>query len=63
MLTLKQIYDNTEAIIAGLEKKHFNGAREIIGSVIAIDQERKVAQPIVTFTNGFAQRNIHDIVA
>ena len=44
MLTLKQIYDNTEAIIAGLEKKHFNGAREIIGSVIAIDQERKAAQ-------------------
>ena len=27
-----------------MEKKHFNGAREIIGSVIAIDQERKAAQ-------------------
>lgn len=44
MLTLKQIYDDKESIIAGLEKKHFNNAREIIESVIAIDQERKSAQ-------------------
>lgn len=44
MLTLKQIYDDKESIIAGLEKKHFNNAREVIESVIAIDQERKSAQ-------------------
>ena len=44
MLTLKQIYDNKEAIIAGLEKKHFGGAREAIEKVIAIDAERKAAQ-------------------
>ena len=44
MLTLKQIYDGKEAIIAGLEKKHFNGAHEMIESVIAIDQARKAAQ-------------------
>lgn len=44
MLTLKQIYDNKEAIIAGLEKKHFGGAREAIEKVIAIDTDRKAAQ-------------------
>jgi len=44
MLTLKQIYENKEGIIAGLEKKHFAGAREAIEGVIAIDQERKAAQ-------------------
>ena len=30
MLTLKQIYDNKAAIIAGLEKKHFANAAETI---------------------------------
>ena len=44
MLTLKQIYDDKEAIIAGLEKKHFNNAREVIEGVIAIDAARKAAQ-------------------
>lgn len=44
MLTLKQIYDDKEGIIAGLEKKHFAGAREAIEQLIALDQERKAAQ-------------------
>ncbi len=44
MLTLKQIYDDKEVIVAGLEKKHFNDAHDIIESVIAIDQTRKSAQ-------------------
>ena len=44
MLTLKQIYDDKELVIAGLEKKHFSGAREAIENVIAIDTERKNAQ-------------------
>lgn len=44
MLTLKQIYDDKDAIIAGLEKKHFNNAHDTIEGVIAIDQERKAAQ-------------------
>ena len=30
MLTLKQISEETERVIAGLEKKHFNGAKEAI---------------------------------
>lgn len=44
MLTLKQIYDNKAAIIAGLEKKHFAGAAEAIEKVINLDAERKAAQ-------------------
>jgi seryl-tRNA synthetase len=44
MLTLKQIYDNKAAIIAGLEKKHFAAAAETIEQVIALDAERKAAQ-------------------
>ena len=44
MLTLKQIYDNKAAIIAGLEKKHFANAAEVIEQVIALDAERKAAQ-------------------
>ena len=44
MLTLKQIYDNKAAIIAGLEKKHFAAAAETMEQVIALDTERKAAQ-------------------
>ena len=44
MLTLKQIYDNKAVIIAGLEKKHFANAAEVIDQVIALDAERKTAQ-------------------
>ncbi len=44
MLTLKQIYEDKAAIVAGLEKKHFAGAAEAIDQVIALDQERKAAQ-------------------
>jgi len=44
MLTLKQIYDSPEQIIAGLQKKHFANAEETINRVMAIDGERKAAQ-------------------
>ncbi len=44
MLTLKQIYDSPEQIIAGLQKKHFANAEETIHRVMAIDGERKAAQ-------------------
>ena len=44
MLTLKQIYDNPEQVIAGLEKKHFTGAREAIAEVLSLDATRKAAQ-------------------
>ncbi len=44
MLTLKLITEETERVIAGLEKKHFAGAREAINEVIEIDRQRRAAQ-------------------
>jgi len=44
MLTLKQITEQTEAVIAGLEKKHFKGAKEAVEKAIAIDKSRREAQ-------------------
>lgn len=44
MLTIKQILEDKEAVIRGLEKKHFNGAREAIENVLALDSKRKQAQ-------------------
>ena len=44
MLTLKQINENKVGVVAGLEKKHFNGAAEAIEQVLQLDTERKIAQ-------------------
>ncbi|MBR4709184.1 MAG: serine--tRNA ligase [Bacteroidaceae bacterium] len=44
MLTLKLINEQTERVIRGLEKKHFDGAREAIDEVMAIDKTRREAQ-------------------
>ena len=44
MLTLKQITEETERVIAGLEKKHFNGAKEAIDQVLAVDKKRRESQ-------------------
>ena len=44
MLTLKLISEETERVIAGLEKKHFKGAREAIENVLAVDKRRREAQ-------------------
>jgi seryl-tRNA synthetase len=44
MLTIKQILDDKEAVIRGLEKKHFAGAAEAIEKVLEINNRRKNAQ-------------------
>ncbi len=44
MLTLKLITEETERVIKGLEKKHFNGAKEAIEEVMATDKMRREAQ-------------------
>mgnify|MGYP000254350163 CR=1 FL=1 len=44
MLTIKQITDDKEAVIRGLEKKHFGGARECIEQVLSFNNARKAAQ-------------------
>ena len=44
MLTIKQINENKEAVIRGLEKKKFTEARAAINAVLAADGKRKSAQ-------------------
>ena len=44
MLTLKLITEETERVIRGLEKKHFQGAKEAIDEVLAVDKKRREAQ-------------------
>ena len=44
MLTIKQITENTDAVIRGLEKKHFSNAKEAIEQVITLNNKRKTAQ-------------------
>ena len=47
MLTLKLITEQTERVIAGLNKKHFKGAKEAIDAVIAKDAERRATQQVL----------------
>ena len=44
MLTLKMITEQTERVIAGLEKKHFENAKETIAQVLELNEKRKSAQ-------------------
>jgi seryl-tRNA synthetase len=44
MLTIKQITENTELVIKGLEKKHFKNAKESIEKVIALNDKRRNTQ-------------------
>jgi seryl-tRNA synthetase len=44
MLTLKQITENTDAVIRGLEKKHFKDAAQVIAQVVALNDKRRSAQ-------------------
>ena len=44
MLTLKLISEETERVIKGLEKKHFNGAKQAVYDVLALDKMRRETQ-------------------
>ncbi len=44
MLTLKVITEETDRVIRGLEKKHFQGAKEAVEKAIAIDKKRRENQ-------------------
>ena len=44
MLTIKQIAENKEYVVGGLEKKHFKNAEEAVDRVIEINNQRKAAQ-------------------
>ena len=55
MLTIKQITENTEAVIRGLEKKHFKNAQEAINQVLACNDKRKSNQAVLD--NNLAEVN------
>ena len=44
MLTIKQITENTEEVIRGLEKKHFKDAKATIEQVLAFNDKRRSTQ-------------------
>ncbi|MDO4159663.1 MAG: serine--tRNA ligase [Prevotellaceae bacterium] len=44
MLTLKLISEETERVIKGLEKKHFQGAKQAVYDVLALDKVRRETQ-------------------
>ncbi len=44
MLTIKQITENTDEVIRGLEKKHFKDAKEVIAQVIELNNKRRTSQ-------------------
>lgn len=47
MLTIKQIAENTEAVLRGLEKKHFKQAEETIAKVLDASEKRKSTQTLL----------------
>lgn len=44
MLTLKLISEEKERVVKGLEKKHFDNARDVIENVLTVDKRRRTAQ-------------------
>ena len=55
MLTIKQITDNTDAVVRGLEKKHFKNAKETIEQVLAFNNKRRSTQAVLD--NNLAEVN------
>ena len=47
MLTLKMIMEQTDKVIAGLEKKHFKNAKETIAAVLELNSKRRSTQNIL----------------
>lgn len=61
MLTLKLINEETERVIKGLEKKHFNGAREAIQKVQQTDRLRRTVQQKLDKTKQEAKKLASEI--
>ncbi len=47
MLTLKMIMEQTDKVIAGLEKKHFKNAKETIAEVLELNSKRRSTKNIL----------------
>ncbi|AGB28943.1 seryl-tRNA synthetase [Prevotella dentalis DSM 3688] len=56
MLTLKLISEETERVVKGLEKKHFQGAREAVEKVLEYDKLRRETQ--LKLDNNKQQQNL-----
>lgn len=63
MLTIKQITDDKEGVIRGLEKKHFSNAREAIDAVLNTNDCRKKAQVDLDSTLSFVKQSSKQIGA
>ncbi len=55
MLTIKQITENTDAVIRGLEKKHFRNAKEAVEQALALNNKRRSTQTLLD--NNLAEVN------
>ncbi|MBQ7742785.1 MAG: serine--tRNA ligase [Bacteroidaceae bacterium] len=55
MLTINQITENKEAVLAGLNKKHFADAEKTIAEVLAVNTQRKACQ--TSLDDNLAQQN------
>ncbi|MBO7554002.1 MAG: serine--tRNA ligase [Bacteroidaceae bacterium] len=55
MLTIKQITDDANKVINGLERKHFANAKETIEQVIALNDKRRNTQTVLD--NNLAEAN------
>jgi len=55
MLTIKQITENTEKVLKGLEKKHFANAKETIKKVLELNDKRRKTQ--TTLDTNLAEAN------
>ena len=55
MLTINQITDNKEAVLAGLNKKLFVDAEKTIAEVLAVNTQRKACQ--TSLDDNLAQQN------
>ena len=52
MLTIKQITEDTDKVIRGLEKKHFANAKETIAQVIELIREKRDVRLLVEVETG-----------
>ena len=55
MLTIKQITEDTEKVIKGLQKKHFDNAKETIEKVLEKNDVRRKTQTVLD--NNLAEAN------
>ena len=57
MLTIKQIAEDTEKVIRGLEKKHFAKAKETITEVLELNDKLKSAQSQFDNNKSYFEKN------